>query len=206
MDGNRRFGREQHAGDALQGHWAGGQRLVDCIQWCIEDGVEILTVYAFSTENWQRDTMEVMTLMTIFAKYAETFETEALQRNVRVNVLMTESDRLPPKVKVNIEKLIESTRHCTGFTVNICLSYGGRSEIVQACAAIVQEKLDEQQRETTLENKTDREIEIDEKYFASKLLTANYPDPDILIRTSGEYRLSNYLLWQVRMSLSIVHT
>lgn len=88
MDGNRRFGRQKH-GNALQGHWAGGQTLVDMIQWCKEDGVQVLTVYAFSTENWSREPLEVQTLMSIFAKYAESFRAEALTHNVKVNVLTT---------------------------------------------------------------------------------------------------------------------
>ena len=88
MDGNRRFGRQKH-GNALQGHWAGGQTLVDMIQWCKEDGVQVLTAYAFSTENWSREPLEVQTLMSIFAKYAESFRAEALTHNVKVNVLST---------------------------------------------------------------------------------------------------------------------
>jgi len=88
MDGNRRFGRQKH-GNALQGHWAGGQTLVDMIQWCKEDGVQVLTVYAFSTENWSREPLEVQTLMSIFAKYADSFRAEALTHNVKVNVLST---------------------------------------------------------------------------------------------------------------------
>lgn len=88
MDGNRRFGRLKHA-DALQGHWAGGQTLVDFIQWCMQDGVKIATVFAFSTENWQRECGEVQTLMGIFAKYAESLTVEAKARNVRVRILST---------------------------------------------------------------------------------------------------------------------
>lgn len=88
MDGNRRFGRLLHA-DPLKGHWAGGQTLIDFVEWCMKDGVEIVTVYAFSTENWEREAKEVDTLMTIFAKYAETFKVEAVNKNVKVKVLAT---------------------------------------------------------------------------------------------------------------------
>jgi undecaprenyl diphosphate synthase len=88
MDGNRRFGRQAH-GNSLQGHWSGGQTLVDFVQWCQQDGVQCITVYAFSTENWHRETLEVQTLMSIFASYAEKFKVEALARNVKVNVLST---------------------------------------------------------------------------------------------------------------------
>jgi hypothetical protein len=88
MDGNRRFGKLTHA-DPLQGHWAGGQTLIDFVQWCMLDGVEMATVYAFSTENWNRDPLEVTTLMTIFAKYAESFLTEALSNGVKVQIFST---------------------------------------------------------------------------------------------------------------------
>lgn len=88
MDGNRRYGRKTH-GDPLRGHWIGGQTLVDFVQWCMEDGVEILTVYAFSSENWNRDSIEIETLMSIFSKYSETLLKEAIEKNVKVKVLST---------------------------------------------------------------------------------------------------------------------
>lgn len=90
------------------------------------DGVEVLTVYAFSSENWRRDALEVDTLMRIFAKYAESFCKEAQTRNVRVEVLSTDLQRLPVAVRASVESLVAATRHCAGFTFNICLSYGGR--------------------------------------------------------------------------------
>jgi len=88
MDGNRRFGIKVHS-DALQGHWVGGQNLIDFSQWCISAGIKILTVYAFSTENWNRDPQEIIMLMDIFAKYAENLKREALARNVSVRILST---------------------------------------------------------------------------------------------------------------------
>lgn len=88
MDGNRRFGRMNHS-NPLQGHWNGGQKLIDFVQWCIEDGVSLLTVYAFSTENWNRDPNEVKALMEIFVKYAEKLKTESIARNIRVNIFTT---------------------------------------------------------------------------------------------------------------------
>jgi len=88
MDGNRRYGRKTH-GDPLRGHWVGGQTLVDFVQWCMEDGVEILTVYAFSSENWNRDAIEIDTLMSIFSKYSDTLLKEATEKNVKVKILST---------------------------------------------------------------------------------------------------------------------
>ena len=167
---------------------------MDFVQWCMAEGVEVTTVYAFSTENWNRDSQEVTTLMSIFAQYAETFQKEALSRNVQVNIFSTEFEKLPIKVQHSVQELQRATSHCTGFTVNICLSYGGRHEIVQACQEICQE---------VKEGKIDDIQSIDENLLQSKLKSAAYPDPDILIRTSGEYRLSNFLLWQVRTTIII---
>lgn len=256
MDGNRRFGRLTHS-DPLQGHWAGGQRLVDFVQWCMDDGVEMLTVYAFSTENWNREAVEVSTLMSIFAQYAKKFRDEALARNVKVNVLSTDFDRLPANVQEAVRDLQESTAHCNsntsdsnnsgssinsnnisysksdvsrnsssdnvsdlhgsvsgvnsrnkkntvdnthrtrnvdstprekkGFTVNICLSYGSRGDITNACRDIAK-----QVTAGTLHADA-----INEDTVTQHLSTHSYPDPDILIRTSGEYRLSNFMLWQL---------
>ncbi len=161
----------------------------------MNEGIEMTTVYAFSTENWNRDSAEVTALMTIFTQYAEVLKKEALQRNIKINVLSTDASKLPIKVQHVIEDLQQSTLHGTQFVVNICLSYGGRSEIVQACRSIVTDFTS-----TTSELKSIDDIT--EEQFAKRLATANLPDPDLLIRTSGEYRLSNFLLWQVS-SISI---
>lgn len=186
MDGNRRYGRSKHA-DPLKGHWAGGQTLIDFVQWCMDDGVSVLTVYAFSTENWSRAETEVSTLMTIFAKYANSFQSEALSRNVKVNILSTDYDKLPVGVQTAVRDLEKVTAACTGFILNICLSYGGRGDILTSCKQIAKEV------------KTGEILSIDsitEETITARLGTCGMPDPDIMIRTSGEYRLSNFLLWQ----------
>jgi len=187
MDGNRRYARNIIRSDPIQGHWAGGQTLVDFCQWCIQDGIEMITVYAFSTENWNRDEKEVSALMSIFAKYAETFRVEALSRNVKVNVLSTDLDRMPAQVKESIRGLQEATKDCTGFIVNICLSYGSRAELVQACKNIAIEH-----KEGLLDVNS-----LNEDMLSNYMVTKSIPDPEILIRTSGEYRISNFLLWQM---------
>jgi len=193
MDGNRRFGRDKH-NDALQGHWAGGQTLVDFIKWCMEEGLEEATLYAFSSENWSRDPLEVNALMAIFVKYAEQLTSEALTRNVRVHVLSTDLERLPAAVRSAIRSLVSATEGCSSFTVNICVSYGGRDEILGACSRLAtlarQGQLDEQ---TT----SNGDVVVSEALFRSQLCSAHSRDPDLLIRTSGEYRLSNFLLWQL---------
>ena len=186
MDGNRRYGRLK-SGNAMSGHWEGGKTLVNVIEWCVEEGLDMLTVYAFSTENWSRDAGEVDTLMTIFVQYATTLLEEALKNNVRVKVLCTDGARLPSKVSEATKELEAKTDKCTGFLVNVCLSYGSRADIVQATQALA--------AEVAAGIRT--AASIDEDALAGRLVTAGLPDPDILIRTSGEYRLSNFLLWQL---------
>ena len=189
MDGNRRFGTKMHA-DPLRGHWVGGQNLIDFTQWCMQANVEVLTVYAFSTENWNRDPKEVSILMNIFAKYAVNFRREALNRNIKVRVISSDDRKLPFVVKNAIKELEAATSQCTSFLVNLCISYGGRAEIVNACKSIAAQV-----------KCGDMEInDIDEDCFSSHLSTSKLPDPDILIRTSGEFRLSNFLLWQLAYS------
>ena len=156
----------------------------------MSDGVEILTVYAFSSENWARDPKEVAILMNIFAKYAESFKQEALSKNVRVCVLSTDLEKLPLKVRHSIESLESATKSCNGFLMNICLSYGSRAEITHACKTISRQALDG----------TINIDDIDERAISAQMMTSNIPDPDILIRTSGELRLSNFLLWQLAYS------
>lgn len=185
MDGNRRYGRQKH-NDPLRGHWDGGQTLVNFCDWCAKDGVKQLTVYAFSTENWGRDKIEVDTLMSIFSKYAEKMRVEAISRNVCVRIITTDNTRLTGTIKESIDALESSTKHCDGFIVNICLSYGSRGEIVNACQSIVNDSIN---------GNLSNNVPITEELF-SKYLQAR-DEPDVLIRTSGEYRISNFLLWQL---------
>ena len=186
MDGNRRYGRLKH-NNPMQGHWDGGQTLVECVKWCLELGIEVLTVYAFSTENWNRDAQEVEVLMNILCKYCAQFEEEATKNNIRVKVLSTDRERLPPSVAAAIAKLESSTRAGTGLLLNMCISYGGRGDVVRSCKRLCESV---QKGETTVDG-------ITEEQFAMRLETAGMPDPDLLIRTSGEYRLSNFLLFQL---------
>ena len=138
MDGNRRYGRSKLK-DPIQGHWLGGQRLVDFVQWCIQCKISCLTVYAFSSENWSRDPNEVNALMTIFVKYAETLQKEALERDIKVRILSTDFNRLSPKVQEAVTQLEAETMHCSSFQLNICLSYGARDDILKACGRIVRD-------------------------------------------------------------------
>lgn len=189
MDGNRRFGREKFS-DALQGHWEGGKKLSDFTRWCIKRKIEVLTVYAFSTENWKRDPAEVSTLMRIFCKYADEMRRQAGEQGVRVRFLSTSPERLPPHVKEVVEQLEADTRHCTTLQLNVCVSYGGRGELVNACKSIA----------AAVAEGSLSVDSIDEAVLSRHMLTWPTPDPDLLIRTSGEYRISNFLLYQLAYS------
>lgn len=186
MDGNRRYGRARYQ-DALKGHWDGGQTLVDTVRWCMESGVEILTVYAFSTENWKREEKEIDVLMTIFCKYAERCEQEAMEKNIRIRVFCTDKSRLPKGVIAAVDKMEHNTRENSGFSLHLCVSYGSRSDIASATRTIA---------EKVASGKLKPE-NIDEQTVSNHLVTRDVPDPDVLIRTSGEYRLSNYLLYEL---------
>eukprot|EP00980_Cylindrotheca_fusiformis_P008018 scaffold1706_cov116-Cylindrotheca_fusiformis.AAC.21 len=198
MDGNRRYGRQKY-GNASQGHWDGSSKLVEFAKWCIAEHVSVLTVYAFSTENWNRDPAEVSALMAIFSKYVDELRVEALKRNIKILVLSTDIARvrpngilapptqIPTHVKHGLRRMVEETAHCNGLTMNICMSYGSRGEIVAASKSLA----------TDVANGNLDVSKIDEELFESHLLTCQSGDPDVLIRTSGEIRISNFLLWQL---------
>jgi len=189
MDGNRRYGRARY-GSTTRGHWDGSKTLVDFCKWCLAEGVKVLTVYAFSTENWNRTEGEVSALMRIFLRYSEEVRVEALERGIRVVVLSTEDDKFPDDVMAGLTKMVQDTKHCQNFILNICLSYGSRGEIVNACKALASDAV---QGKIAISD-------INEAAMETKMLTYPCPDPDIIIRTSGEFRLSNFLLWQLAYS------
>jgi len=186
MDGNRRYGLER-LGNKLAGHFEGSQTLSRVVEWCIEEGVEILTVYAFSTENWKRSSEEVSELMSIFERYCEQIRKDAKAKNVRLRVLASDPEKLPLRIHESAKALERDTATNTGFCLNLCVSYGSRSEIVGAVRRLAE---DVAQGNLSSED-------ITEDLFSQTLLTGNMPDPDLLIRTSGECRLSNFLLWQL---------
>lgn len=186
MDGNRRFGRERY-GESLSGHRAGGQKLHDFIVWCIELGIPVLTVYAFSTENWKRDAHEVEAMMGLFIAEVPRLRDHAMRHDVRVRFLVSDASPLPADVKAATDELEELSASCTGMQLNVCLSYGGRGDIALACRHLATEAA-----RGDLDPST-----IDESIVKQALLTGELPDPDVLIRTSGERRLSNFLMFQL---------
>jgi len=187
MDGNRRYGKAKY-GSATRGHWDGSSKLVEFAKWCIAENISVLTVYAFSSENWKRDPSEIASLMQIFTKYCDELRIEAIERNIKIMVLSTDYEKVPRHVKDGVKRMVDETQHCDGMIMNICLSYGSRNEMVGATKLVVDD---------VLEGKLDPK-DIDEQAFGERLLTSNCGgDPDVLIRTSGEVRLSNFLLWQL---------
>ena len=185
MDGNRRWAREKGMPVSF-GHKEGAKTLEKIVRYANKIGIKYITVYAFSTENWKRTTEEVSTLMKLFQSYLDDYSKRADSENIRVKIIGSR-DGLSEKMKDSIEKCMERTQNNTGITFNIALNYGGRDEIVKAVKNIVNQ---------VKENKIDVE-DINEKMISDNLYTAGQPDPDLVIRTSGELRLSNFLPWQV---------
>ncbi|HHV61545.1 MAG TPA: isoprenyl transferase [Firmicutes bacterium] len=185
MDGNGRWAQERGL-PRIAGHRAGVGRVREISTACGELGVRILTLYAFSTENWRRPAEEVNALMSIFLETLEQEIPNLMKNNVKLRVI-GRKDGLPLPLRNLIEDAEGKTRANSGLQLNLAVNYGGRSEIVDAVRSIC---------EGVLSGDIKPDF-IDEQLIASRLYTAGLPDPDLLIRTSGEMRLSNFLLWQV---------
>ncbi|MBQ7646105.1 MAG: di-trans,poly-cis-decaprenylcistransferase, partial [Clostridia bacterium] len=158
---------------------AGSSRFVETVDICNNLGVEYLTVYALSTENWSRDSKEIAGLMEIMHDYIKRYVPELKKKNIRLR-LLGDLSYFDEESRISLEKSVDTLKNNTGMTLCIALSYGGRHEIVQAVNAILKSG----------------EKEIDEKSFEKYLYSSGIPDPDLIIRTSGEQRISNFLLWQ----------
>jgi len=184
MDGNGRWAQKKGL-PRVMGHKAGMEALKKTVKSCSDLGIKILTVYAFSTENWNRPQDEVNYLMDLLVEYMRR-EVNALHKNkVKIKIL-GEVDMLPDQTRTEIEEAIELTKNNEGLQFNIALNYGGRAEILRACRNLIKD----------LEAGNLDMDSADEKVFSSYLYTSNDPDPDLIIRTSGEQRISNFLLWQ----------
>ncbi len=184
MDGNGRWAQQRRL-PRVAGHRAGIDSVRDVVETSARLGLPVLTLYAFSQENWKRPRSEINTLMLLLKEYLNR-EIETLIRNdIRFNVIGRVED-LEPSVQRELARGMSRTERLGGMIFNIALSYGGRAEIVDACRRLVESALD-----------AGGAPEIDEAHFARHLYTAGQPDPDLLIRTSGEMRISNFLLWQI---------
>ena len=185
MDGNGRWARQRGLPRSA-GHEAGLQAVRECIAGCREAGVEILTLFAFSQENWQRPPSEIEALMELLQEYVARQSEELRQEGVRVRALGN-LDRLSPAAREAVGRIQSETAAGTALLVNVCLSYSARAELARAARLLGEEVAAGRLRPE----------QIDEAGFAERLYTSGLPDPDLLIRTSGEYRLSNFLLWQL---------
>jgi undecaprenyl diphosphate synthase len=185
MDGNGRWAKERGL-PRLEGHRAGAESVREVMEACIELGVEYLTLYAFSSENWSRPATEVGALMSLLDRFLDEKAKDLDRQNVRL-LAIGQLDRLPAKTRALIELIKARTANNTTMTLVLALSYGGREEIVTAARSLATD---------AVEGKISP-AEIDAELFASRLQTAGIPDPDLLVRTSGEMRVSNFLLWQI---------
>ena len=185
MDGNGRWA-ERRGLSRIEGHRAGIEAVRAVVRAGGELDLEFLTLYAFSIENWNRPQSEVAELMQLLDQYLETELAEVMENEIRVRAI-GRLDRLPPGVRKRVEHAIEQTRDNRAMTLVFALSYGGRAEIVDAVRALLRD---------AEEGKVDPEG-VDEKMFASYLYAPDIPDPDLLIRTGSESRVSNFLLWQI---------
>ena len=185
MDGNRRWARAKGKPAAF-GHKEGAKTLEKIVRYANKIGLKYITVYAFSTENWKRAEEEVNALMVLLQSYLDDYSKRADSENIKVKIL-GDITALSPKMQKSIKECMERTKENTGVTFNIALNYGGRDEIVKAVKAIAEKVKND---EIELEN-------IIEELITNNLYTKGQPDPDLVIRTSGEIRLSNFLPWQV---------
>jgi undecaprenyl diphosphate synthase len=185
MDGNGRWARNRGL-PRIVGHRRGVDALKALLRCCDDWGIKALTAYAFSTENWGRPLEEVHFLMTLFERVLRRELQEMMEENVRIQFVGNLED-LPPSLQAEIGRAMTATQNNSGIQFTVATNYGGRQEILQACRAIA----------TQVQQGHIQAEEIDEALFSRHLYTSNVCDPDLLIRTSGEMRLSNFLLWQM---------
>ncbi len=188
MDGNGRWAKKRFLPRAT-GHERGGKTVERVIDLCLEKGVQWLTLYAFSTENWGRSESEIASLMNLLGRFLKERRKDMMEKNTRLHAI-GELYMLPEPIQQQLRECIEETQQNTGVNLVLALSYGSRQEITAAVRQLAQQ---------VAEGRLDWQS-ISPDIFAQQLYTAAMPDPDLLIRTSGEMRLSNYLLWQLSYS------
>lgn len=186
MDGNRRYARELRV-SSDKGHLLGKERLDEFLDWCYDVGIKIITVFAFSTENFKRDSSEIKYLMDLYADSLNNLVSDerVLKNRIKVRVI-GKIDLLPNNVKEAARKAEDFTRNFDGYLLNVAIAYGGREEIIDAIKSITQD---------VKKGKLEPD-KINEGLIGKYLYTGEIEDPDLIIRTSGEERISNFLLWQ----------
>ncbi len=188
MDGNRRWAKS--LGKSVKdGHKAGADKLSEVIDWCIEFNIKYLTVYAFSVENWKRDEKEINDIMSLLRKYLFSKEDDFKSKNIKIKTIGSK-DNIDSDIVKQISKIEERTKNNTSIQVNIAFNYSGRQEIVNITKNI--SKL--------ISNGDIKVNDIDEKLISNNLYYGGIPDPDLVIRTGGELRVSNFLLWEIAYS------
>ncbi len=185
MDGNGRWAKKRFR-NRVFGHEAGMEAVRKVIRCCVEWGIPYLTLYAFSKENWQRPNTEIQALWRILKRFLQTELPELLKNGVRI-IHIGDKERLPSDVISLLDEAVKKTRSGDRLYVQVALNYGGRHEIVEAIRKVA---------ELVKRGELDAQ-DIDVDFFSGFLQTSGIPDPDLLIRTSGEYRISNFLLWQI---------
>lgn len=188
MDGNGRWAKERGL-PRREGHRAGAQAVEDALRACGEIGVKYLTLYAFSSENWKRPKTEVKALMGLLTFFLKEKTLTLKENNIQLQVI-GRTEKLPASSRRELEKSIKATAGNDGVVLILALNYGSREEIVEAARSLM---------EKSKSGEMDP-AELNPELFAAQLDTADYPDPDLLIRTSGEFRISNFLLWQISYS------
>ena len=185
MDGNGRWAKKNGL-DRIAGHRKGVESVRDVVRTSRELGIKWLTLYAFSEENWKRPKYEVKALMNLLNRYLKAELNEMLDKGIRL-ACIGQTEKLPPDVQRTLWQIIEKTAHNKEMTLTLALSYGGRQEIVEAAKNMLRD----------IEKNRLNVKQITEERLSKYLYTSDIPDPDLLIRTSGEYRISNFLLWQI---------
>lgn len=185
MDGNGRWARQKGL-PKIMGHREGAESVRDILKACGKIGIKYLTLYAFSTENWKRPPGEVSGLMGLLGMLLDRETKNLIKNNVRLNIIGRMGD-LPEALREKLKKSMELTKNNTGVTLTLALSYGGRADIIDAVKKICGD----------IEAGRLKKEDVNEEAFAARLSTKEMPDPDLLIRTSGEMRISNFLLWQI---------
>ena len=188
MDGNGRWANNRSLPRAF-GHRRGASRVSEIIKACPKYNIQTLTLYAFSTENWNRAAHEVESLMRLFRGYLQSKYLQIIENNIKVTFL-GDTNPIPKDILLQMRQLEDSTNKNDGFFLNIAINYGGRDEIIRAVRKIYQE----------IDDKKFNSNDINSRLFANYLDTAGQKDPDLIIRTAGERRLSNFLLWQTSYS------
>lgn len=185
MDGNGRWAKKKRM-PRIEGHRAGSKSVQEVVETCARLGIKFLTLYAFSKENWKRPKKEVSTLWRLLEDYLKREDKVLVKNRFRLKVI-GQIDEIPASVRKELKRVVELTKDNDRMTIILALNYGGRSEIVDAVKKVMKEK--------------DFDINsLDERKFSEYLYTKDIPDPDLLIRTSGELRISNFLLWQIAYS------